>query len=139
MTELTITEAADYANVTRQSIWKSIREGLLKGEKRGSFWHTTTEAVDAYRENKYTRDRKIIDGERVFDIENGKLSTFQVCRILGEALKTPFSLQQVYYLIRIGKMKAHRRGGQWVIRQENVSLYLEEIQTKSDESQMGFA
>jgi len=61
-----------------------------------------------------------------------------VSKGLSEMLKTHYSCQRLYYLLRIGKLRGEKKGGQWVIRKEDANaLYFKYI--REDEKQMRFA
>ncbi len=45
---ITLQEAAEYSGLSKHSLQTYIRNGRLKGVKRGWMWFTTQAAVDAY-------------------------------------------------------------------------------------------
>jgi len=128
---VSLKEAAKYARTGRQAIYKAIKLGQLKAEKvlvKGKWcWKITAADIDEYRKNKYSREKRVVNGLRLFDIEQNRWSVVQASKALSEMLKIPYPVHHVYYLLRIGKLRAMKYGRAWVIAREAlVSLYEEE-------------
>ena len=121
-----LNEAAEYAHVTRQAIYKALTHRGLKAKKIGRRWHITRKDLDEYRVNKYNRDNRVINGELVFDMDKGEFSVPQVCKVFSSTMGRPFPVQRLYYLLRIGQLKASRKGASWVIKKEDAIELLQE-------------
>ena len=116
--------AAQYCHVTRQAICNAIRKGEIKAEKRiapgrgGRLlqqWFMTREDVDAYRASKYNPEKRKFRGERLFNLDEDKFSVLHAAKIYG------VPPHNVYYLIRTGKLRAARKGGNWVLNNKDVA------------------
>lgn len=126
-----LSEAANYARVGRQAIFLALKKKKLKGVKKTvgkrSYWLIRKEDVDAYRSQKYNREKRIIEGEPVIDIEKNRWSVSQAAKVLSLIFKRPYLPAHLYYLLRIGALRASKKGNMWVISQEDLSeLYLKE-------------
>lgn len=113
---ISITDAAEYAHVSRQSIWLGIKKGRIQAQKTSRGWHTTIEAIDTYRAGKYSRDHRI---------PVGYLSVFYISRTFTELLKRPYPLQRVYYLLHSGQVRGYKQGGAWLVKLEDVQELFE--------------
>ncbi len=122
---MTIRQAAEFSRVTKFAIYAAVIKGNLKAKKIGKFWHITPEDLEAYRLNKFNRDRTVFQGELVFDIDKGHLSIAHVAKALSQALKRPYNQQRIYYMIRTGDLKAFKKGGLYVILKEDAEKLLE--------------
>lgn len=116
---VSITEAAEINDVTRQAIYVAIKLKKLKATKEASRWTINLNDLEEYRKNKYSRSKSMHNGELLFDNAKGYYSVNQVAAML----KVP--AQKVYYATRIGLMKAHRKGAAWVIHKDDVKNYNE--------------
>ncbi len=122
---LTLTEAAKYARVTRQAIYKALRDRGLKAKKVGRRWMLTHADIDEYRGNKYNRDMRIVNGEYVFDMSKGEFSVMQVCKVMSSTLGRPFPLNRLYYLLRSGQLRSRKKGCSWVIQKDDAVKLLQ--------------
>lgn len=127
---LTLAEAAIYARVTRQAIYKALRNRGLKAKKVGHKWMLTKAHIDEYRANKYNRDLRVVNGELVFDMDKGEFSATQVCKVFSATLGRPFSLQRIYYLLRTGQLRSFKKGATWVIKKDDAVRLLQEEMDK---------
>ena len=123
---LTLTEAADYAHVTRQAIYTALRKRGLKAQKVGNRWLLLKADIDDYRGNKYNRDKRIINGQLVFDMEKGEFSVMQVLKVMSAALGYPFRIQRLYYLLRSGQLPSFKKGAAWIIMGKDASKLLQD-------------
>jgi len=124
-----LSEAADYARICRQAVFVAIRKGQLKAEKRFVLnrrnrrlfqWIIKRSDLDEYRKNKYSREKRMVEGERLFDLERDRLSVLHAARILSEALRCPYPTHRLYYLLRVGKARGFKRVGAWIIKKEEL-------------------
>jgi excisionase family DNA binding protein len=122
---MTLQQAAEYSHVTRQAVYKALKSKAIIAEKKGNRWYITKKNLDAYRANKYNRDDRVIDGELVFDMEKGYFSASQVCKIISSALRRPFPMNRLYYLLRTGQLKAFRKRSAWVIKNVDAAALLQ--------------
>lgn len=116
---LSITEAAELNNVTRQAIYVAIKLNKLKATKDDVRWTIHVDDLEEYRKNKYSRAKSLFKGELLFDNRKGFYSVNQVAQMLG------VPAQKIYYATRAGKMKAQRKGSAWVIHMDDVKKYRE--------------
>jgi excisionase family DNA binding protein len=114
---LSITEAAQLNQVTRQAIYVAIKLNKLKATKDDTRWTIHINDLEEYSKNKYSRTKSMFNGELLFDNGAGYYSVNQV----ADMLKVP--PQKIYYATRIGKMKAHRKGAAWVIHTDDIKEY----------------
>ncbi len=131
-----LAEAAKYSRVCRQAVFLAIQKKQLKAEKRMMVgaggkrrlqWVINRKDLDAYRSSKYNREKRIVDGEKLFDIENDRWSVLHASKVLSEMLGRAYPAAHIYYLIRYGKLRAHKKGNAWVISRESLlNLYNQE-------------
>jgi len=121
---VSITEAAKLNKVTRQAIYVAIKLNKLKARKETTRWTIHLDDLEAYRNQKYSRSKSVFNGELLFDNGKGYYSVNQVAKILS------VPAQKIYYATRIGVLKAHRKGAAWVIHDEDVKMYHENLAKK---------
>jgi excisionase family DNA binding protein len=132
---ITTTEAAEYMHVTKQAIYISIYHKRITAFKKKGQWLISKAVLDDYRLNKYNRDLRKINGEYVFDMEKGHFSLNQVCKAFSQALSHPYRIQRLYYLIRVGRLKAFKKGAAWVIHKQD-AIDLLKIEQQEDNQQL---
>lgn len=134
-------EVSEYAKVCRQAIYLAIRKGNLKGTRQlkklsngttRKLWVIKKEDVDAYRANKYSRDKRMHNGEKLFDIANDKWSVLHAAKALSAVLGYPYHTSRIYYLLRTGKLKGKKLGSAWVISRDALITIYESEATKDD-------
>lgn len=128
---MTVAQAADLSHVTRQAIYSAIRKKQLNAQIIGKQWYVTVEDLEKYRLNKYNRDLRKRDGEFIFDMQKGHFSVHQVAKILSSALGKSYPSQRIYYLMRMGYLKAFKSGAAWVIKKEDAVRLLEQERANS--------
>jgi hypothetical protein len=116
---VSVNEAARIKKVTRQAIYLAIRLKRLKaytdGNKKLKVFLLDLEAYD---ERKFSRlYHSTIDGERVFDDEKGLFSVDTASKLVN------INQQRIYYAIRKGKLKAHKRKAAWVVHVNDLLEY----------------
>jgi len=116
---ISITEAAKLNNVTRQAIYVAIKLNKLKACK-GTRWMIDLDDLEDYRRSKYSRTKSMYDGELIFDPKKGNLSVRQTADLLN------VPSQKIYYALRIGLLKGHRKGSAWVIHESEIAKYRKE-------------
>lgn len=127
-----LADAARFSHVGRQAVFVAIKKGQLKATKKmgtsGKMqWFIKRSDLDEYRANKYCRDKRVVDGEKLFDIENDRWSVLHASKTLSAMLGKPFPTAHIYYLLRTGKIRGMRKGGSWVISRDSlVDLYYKE-------------
>ena len=124
---LTTQQAADYMHVTRQAVMVAIAQYGLKAHKRGYRWYITREDMDAYRLRKFSRDRTKINGQYLWDIDQGRFSPPQIAKILSDALGRSITVQNVYHALRRGYLRSQRCGTFYVILQADAIAYLDKL------------
>lgn len=125
---LTIKEAAFLSSVGRQAIYIAIKKGALKAHRDGKRWRIWRLDLDAYQAHKYNRDKMRKDGEYVFDNAKGFLSVPQTAKMLSESMLRYYPANRLYYLLRTGQLRGHRKGSFWVVAKEDaLALMQEEI------------
>ncbi len=125
---MTISEAARRNRVSRQAIYFAIKMKRLEAVQEGGAWLVSTEQLKKYIKTKYCRSKSRVEGELIFDKNKGYYSISEVAKILRR------SLNQVYYLVRLGKIKTHRQGGNIVIKESDLESFIESTKKKSRKS-----
>jgi excisionase family DNA binding protein len=128
---LTMTQAADYARVGRQAVYRAIKSGRLKAKLVNKRYQIATDDIDSYRANKYSREGN-------YDIAGGYYSVTHVCKALSDTLKIAYPMNRLYYLLRTGILKGNKKGGIWVIEKE-AAMALYEAESGRDKNQTRFA
>jgi excisionase family DNA binding protein len=137
---MTLKETAEYGHVTRQAIYSALKKKLIKGEKIGNQWFIKKVDYDAYRMGRHNIMNKRIAGNRIYNEDGGMFPVIYAARMLGEITRSRFTTQRVYYMIRCGRIRAHRIGTAWMIKQEDIDSYLEKRQAEEhNDSQTRFA
>lgn len=114
---VSITKAAEVNNVTRQAIYVAIKLNKLKAYKETSRWLINLDDLEDYRSQRYSRTKSTFNGELIFDQNKGFFSVNQVSRMLN------VPAQKIYYAMRIGLLKASRKGAAWVIHKDDLEGY----------------
>lgn len=113
---LTISDAARVSGITRQAVYVAIKLGKLKavqGDDRR--WLVSSFDLAIYQASKYDRLKsKDPEGNFFYCPAEGRYSI----RMVAEKLKIP--VQKVYYLVRIGRLKAKRVHNRTVILEEHI-------------------
>jgi excisionase family DNA binding protein len=132
---LSITEAAKYARIGRQAIWIAIKNKKLKAIKKGRLWRIKPEDIDAYRKNKYNREARTINGEPVYNIEEGLYSVQHVARIFSHVLKRPFLTVRnfIYSKLHSGNLPSFKKGASWIITKEDAEALLKKELEKNED------
>jgi excisionase family DNA binding protein len=129
---VSITEAAEINNVTRQAIYVAIKLNKLKARKETTRWTIDLADLEDYRKQKYSRAKSTFNGELIFDEMKGHYSVNNAAKLLN------VPAQKIYYATRIGVLKAHRMGSAWVIKVSDLKEYQEKhLSKKKQKSQVG--
>lgn len=135
---INVKDAAEYMHVTLQAIYISIKKKKICATKIGRKWWLSKIELDNFRNNKYNRDLRKIEGEYIFDLDKGHFSLNQVCKIISDGLNRPYRIQRLYYFIRIGRLKAFKKGAAWVILKKDAEE-LFDLEKNGLASQISFA
>ena len=114
---VSITEAAEMNDVSRQAIYVAIKLKKLKAKKVASRWTINKKDLEDYQTNKYSRAKSKFEGELLFDNQKGYYSINQTAKILD------VPPQKIYYATRIGLMTAVRKGAAWVVHVDSINEY----------------
>lgn len=129
---VSITEAAEINNVTRQAIYVAIKLNKLKATKESTRWTINVNDLEEYRKHKYSRSKSVYNGELLFDNGKGYYSINQTARMLS------VPVQKIYYATRKGVLKASRRGVAWVVSGQDIKEYQDKyVQKKSRKRKAG--
>ena len=128
---LSITEAAELSNVTRQAIYVAIKLKKLRANKENTRWTIHMDDLDDYRHHRYSRTRSIFQGELLFDNYKGYFSINQTADMLG------VPAQKIYYATRAGHIKGTRKGAAWVIQDGEIKRYREQYLNKKFKKKAG--
>lgn len=123
---LTITEASDVMNLTRQAVYVAIKLNKLKAfkEEKSSRWMIRKEDLENHKRQRYCRSRSLYEGKPLYDEEAGEYSVANAAKILR------FKTQKLYYLIRIGRIKSKIRGNAYIITKDDIERYRREKKKK---------
>jgi hypothetical protein len=128
---ITLSQAAKMCNVGIQAIYVAIRKGRLPGIKKKNKWFVSEHDLQTYRGNRYSRQNRIFNGEKVYDMQKGPFSLLHVAQLLSQALNEPYHPQRLYHLLRIGSLKGYKVGAAWAIAKEDAMALIEkEIQNQ---------
>ncbi len=127
----TMAQAAKKNGVTRQAIFFAIKMKRLNARRENNTWLVSGKDLKDYVENKYSRQASKKQGQLVFDKSKGFYSIGEAAKFLNK------STNQVYYLVRMGKIKTHRQGGAIVIHKEELYKICENLNKKSDKLDIG--
>jgi excisionase family DNA binding protein len=122
---LTVREAAKLKKVTRQSIYLAIRLNRLKAYRDGKNWLIFLGDIKKYNETLFSRKYSRHEGELVYDEARGYYSVKSVSKMTG------MSVQNLYYAIRKGDLRATRRGKAWVIELRDIFDFQEYLKNPS--------
>lgn len=111
----TLKAVADYYGISRSAIVMAIRKNRLKAVKIKNRWLILRSDMEEYRKGRFSRNYQTHEGKLVFDKEKGLLSLRQVRDMFRETLGMNYPNQRLYYLLRLGKLKAFRCGSTWVV------------------------
>lgn len=139
MSELSLKEAAKHSKVGRQAIYAAIKKGRLKAKKnhKGRFKIDPKDLED-YRITKFNRDYRMINGQKIYSIEDGKFSTTYTAKLFASVFRKPFPVARIYYLIKRGDLKAYKTGSAWVIKRDDAVTYYQKV-LKGNPNQIAFA
>ena len=133
-------EPLDYGKMGRQAMYIAIRNKRLKALKVGGRWAVSRAAIDEYKLNRHNGDLRQKEGKFVFSQEEGRCSVGQTAKICSEALGRRCNTQTIYYLIRVGVLKAHKYGCAWVILKADLIKYIEKrAAARENKDQLRFA
>jgi len=133
----TVAEAAIYARVTQNTIYALIQEGRIAATREGRLL-VTREAIDEYRANKYSRDHWTLNGEKIHDIGQDRWSVLHTSKVLSTMLRKPISSAYVYYLIRKGRIEAHKAHSAWVLPKSSLQK-IYQMKSGHNPNQLTFA
>ncbi|MGE0198252.1 MAG: helix-turn-helix domain-containing protein [Parachlamydiales bacterium] len=123
---VTVIEAAKMLGVSTQAIYVAIYKGLLFSERCTKNRKVMIKVVDleAYKKSRWLRDNLKNDGELVFDQSKGIYSVTKTADFLG------ISESRIYREVNSGVLKAHKKGGFWVIHIDDIQNYQEKYLTR---------
>jgi len=134
---LTIAQAARYAHLHPHTIYEAVQRGRIKAH-RGTKWWVSREAIDDYRANKYNRDNRTFNGEKIHDMEKDRWSVLHASKVLSTMLKKQISAPYIYQLIRKGKIEAQKANTSWVLPKTSLEK-IYHMKTGHNPNQMAFA
>lgn len=118
--QLSINEAANFENISRQAIYVAIREGRINAQKNGGRWIISWDNLHEYRRHRYDRTKSKFNNQLIFDKEKGLYSATEAAYLLDRPV------QHVYYACRDGKIKFQKTGHKdsiWVIHIDDIKDY----------------
>lgn len=137
---LTVEEAAALMKIQPQSVLYAIRSGKLpfakipkkieRKTKKGmhtivrNTFHVKKSDGETYRKNKYIRDKRVLDGEKIYDLEAGRWSVLHLSRVLTEMLGYRYSAASLYFHIRKGDLRTTKIGRCFVIYAADVKDFI---------------
>ena len=122
----TITEIAKKIGKSRQAVYVAIMKNKLEAIKTDHKWLIEEKSYKEWEQNKYNRNLRTKDGKLIFDGEK-TFSVAMATKKISEILENKsFTEQQLYYLLRIGKVKFSRYGGTKIINLLEITKYTEE-------------
>lgn len=131
-------QARHYMNTSRQGVWTAIKKGRLKSTFVNGRHHIRREDIEKYLATKFSPTERKFQGEKVYNLEEGEMSVEQVAIWLTGKLGKPCTTQHLYYLLHTGQLRGFKKGGTWVIKQDD-RLELYEKKAANKKRQMTFA
>lgn len=130
---VSISEAAELYDVTRQAIYVAIKLNKLKAQKDKSRWKIHLDDLEIYRRDRYSRMKSKFEGEPLYDNGKGFFSIHQTAKILD------VPAQKIYYATRTGKLRGTRKGAAWVVHADDIIEYQQSslVQKESDDQKLG--
>jgi excisionase family DNA binding protein len=123
---LTISEAAELYDVTRQAIYVAIKLKKLKAKKDTSRWTIQLSDLEEYRRERYSRMKSTYEGEPLYNNEQGFFSIHQTAKILN------VPAQKIYYATRTGMLRGTRKRAAWVIHADDIVAYQQKYLVQKD-------
>ena len=111
MKMLTILEASDYLKVSRQAVYIAIQKKRIKANKVNGKFLISERMLDDYRKTKH--DRRIS-----LKLTDKEFTTKDAAKLMG------IGKSALYYMIRGGGVKSHRRGFAYIITQKEIDNFL---------------
>lgn len=110
--KLSIVQISTRYNLTRQSVYRAIKRGLLEAAKEDDRWYIYELDYQRYREGKFNRViRSKWNGEPLY--AQDEMSIGQCAKMFG------VPEQNLYFLRRQGKLPHERRGHAIVVKYED--------------------
>ena len=125
---LTISQAAKSSGVTRQAIYFAIKMQRLNAKRENDVWLISEKDLKDYSKTKYSRSKSRKEGKLIFDKSKGFYSIVEAAKFLQK------STNQIYYLVRMGKLKSHRQGSAIVIQDTELYKYAEFTNKKCEKT-----
>ena len=120
MQTYSLSQTAEVEGLTRQGVYKAIKDGRLKACKINNKWFIDESDLIQYRKERYTKVHSKFNGEPLYQPEIGLIGVHHVCEMLG------LKRQQVYYLVRCHRLSTIQRGKTLIFFKDNVMAYLNE-------------
>ena len=114
---VSVSEAARIKNVTRQALYLAIRLNRLKAYWDGDRLRIFKVDLEKYYNELFSRQRSLLNGEKIFDEEKGFISVEKASEMIG------LPKQKLYYACRTGALKAVRKKASWVINVQDLMVY----------------
>lgn len=129
---ITIQREGRSIHPTRQAIYVAVIKGNLKATKRLSHhgkmtWMITPEDLEEYQNNKYSTDRRRINGELVFDKRQGRISVKYAADLLSQMLGYQITESSMYYKLRTGEIPCSRKGSTYIINETDLISYYQKL------------
>lgn len=130
---VSISEAAEIYDVTRQAIYVAIKLNKLKATKDKSRWTISLDDLEEYRRQRYSRMKSTFDGAPLYDNEKGYFSVHQTAKILN------VPSQKIYYATRTGMLRGTRKGAAWIIHSDDIVAYQQQylVEKESNDQKLG--
>ncbi len=106
---LSVSEAAEKLDVTRNAIYQAIKKNHLFANPYHKKWVIDSQDLEKYYQQRYKR--------KSFDKSKGELSVIDCAKVLGK------SIDCVYYALRKKHLKHFRRGCAYVIKLNDLKDY----------------
>lgn len=125
---VSISEAAELYDVTRQAIYVAIKLKKLKAKKDTSRWTIKLSDLEEYRRERYSRMKSVYEGEPLYDNEKGYFSIHQTAKILN------VPAQKIYYATRTGMLRGTRKRAAWIIHANDIVTYQQQFLVEKESS-----
>jgi len=108
--EVTITEASDALQISRQAVYVAILKKRILAEKKAGRWIIESKSLQDYRDHRFCRSKsRREDGDLVYRPERGEYSARQI------AEKFDVPVARLYHLMRNNRIPHYRHNAAYVI------------------------
>jgi len=131
---LTLSEVARYLSLTHWQVYRLVRSGALPARKvgRGGLWRVDRDDLerflaDLHKETaKWLRSHPLVEaipgirevGPRPLPVKEKTMTIREAAETIG------VTRQNVHYLVKVGRLRARKADGRWLVSAEDVRAHV---------------